>query len=29
MKKVKIDFSFCPECYTELHYYTSDPIKED
>ena len=29
MKKTKIDFPFCPECYTELHYYTSDLIKED
>ena len=29
MKKAKIDFPFCPECFTELHYYTSEPIEED
>jgi len=29
MKKQTIDFPFCPECFTELHYYTSDPIEDE
>ena len=27
MKKSNIDFPYCPECYTELHYYVSEPLE--
>ena len=27
MKKLPLDFPYCPECYTELHYYTSEPAE--
>ena len=24
MKKTSLDFPYCPECYTELHYYVNE-----
>ena len=29
MKKQTIDFPYCPECYTELHYYTSESTESE
>jgi hypothetical protein len=29
MKKQTIDFPYCPECYTELHYYTSESTENE
>lgn len=29
MKKLTLDFPYCPECYTELHYYVSDTTENE
>ena len=29
MKKQTMDFPFCPECYTELHYYTNETTERE
>ena len=29
MKESSTDFPFCPECYTELHYYTDEIIEDE
>ena len=27
MKKTSLDFPYCPDCYTELHYYVSESLE--
>ena len=26
MKKTSLNFEYCPECYTELHYYFDESL---